>query len=97
MAAKDGKNRSKFVIGLYGVAGLLTGYGAYMVYYTIAYVKDYYSTATTTISDDLASIIQYIVTNCLLYFVYALIIFVGARILKHVLMMQKECTDVHSL
>jgi len=77
--------KSKFIIALYVISGILTAYGGYMIYYTIGYIKDYYASYSTSISDDLANVIQYIITNSALYFVYALLLFTAARILKRVL------------
>jgi len=82
---KEGKPRSKLVIILYAISGILVIYGGYMVYYTINYIKSYYSTTTTSISDEMTGVIQYIVTNSIIYFVYALLIYIGARILKGML------------
>ena len=74
--------RSKNVIILYIISGIIAAYGAYMIYFNIAYVINYYASAGTSISSDLANVIQYIISNSVLYFIYALIIFIGARILK---------------
>lgn len=80
----NGSLRSKNVVMLYVVSGIIAAYGAYMIYFNIAYVRSYYASAGTSISSDLANVIQYIISNSVLYFIYALIIFIGARILKKV-------------
>ncbi len=85
-----GSKKSKFVIVLYVITGIITAYGAYMIYYTINYIKDYYASYGTAVSDDLANVIQYIITNSVIYFVYALLLFTGARILKRILDLQKS-------
>lgn len=87
---KVGPKQSKFVVVLYVITGILTAYGGYMIYYTIGYIKDYYTSYGTSVSDDLANVIQYVITNSALYFVYALLLFTGARILKRVLDMKNN-------
>jgi large-conductance mechanosensitive channel len=82
MVNTNEKKRSKNVITLYVISGIIAAYGAYMIYFNIGYVKDYYASAGTSIASDLANVIQYIVSNSIDYFIYALIIFLGARILK---------------
>lgn len=95
--SQDGDSKkSKFVIVLYVITGIITAYGAYMVYYTINYIKDYYASYGTSVTDDLANVIQYIISNSVLYFVYALLLFTGARILKRILALQNSIKAVET-
>lgn len=82
LSNSDEKKRSKNVIILYVISGIIAAYGAYMIYFSIDYVIQYYTSAGTSVSSDLASVIQYIISNSVPYFIYALIIFIGARLLK---------------
>jgi|GEM_PF-4078525 len=84
MSMKPDTAKSKFVIVLYAIAAALTVYGGYMIYYTIKYIISYYSSYGSS-STDAGSVIQYVISNSVLYFVYALLLFTSAKILKRVL------------
>ncbi len=85
LSSSNGKKRSKSLIILYVISGIIAAYGAYMVYFSIDYVIQYYASAGTSVGSDLTSVIQYIISNSAPYFIYALIVFIGARILKKTL------------
>ena len=74
--------KSKFAVTLYVISGLLTLYTVYMLYSTITYLTNYFSQYGT--SFNFGTAIGYILTQCLVYLVYAILVFAAAKIYNEV-------------
>ncbi|NBK97237.1 MAG: hypothetical protein EOM50_04360 [Erysipelotrichia bacterium] len=64
---------SKAAIAFYVLAFIFLLYGAYMIYTVYEYLVSYYASYSAGMWDDVKSTIQYFVSNCSSYFVYAII------------------------
>ena len=64
--------KSKFAVTLYVISGLLTLYTVYMLYSTITYLTNYFSQYGTSFMSNFGTAIGYILTQCLVYLVYAI-------------------------
>jgi len=76
--------KSPLTIVLYVIAAILLIYAFYMVGSTITYLHSYFSAYGSSFSKNLGTSIGYICTQSLVYFVYAIIVFVAAKIYNEV-------------
>ncbi len=76
--------KSKFAVTLYVISGLLTLYTVYMLYSTITYLTNYFSQNGTSFMSNFGTAIGYILTQCLVYLVYAILVFAAAKIYNEV-------------
>ena len=76
--------KSKFAVTLYVISGLLTLYTVYMLYSTINYLTNYFSQYGTSFMSNFGTAIGYILTQCLVYLVYAILVFAAAKIYNEV-------------
>lgn len=76
--------KSKFEITMYVISGLLAVYTVYMLYSTITYLTSYFSQYGSSLSSNFGTAIGYILTQCLVYLVYAILTFAAARIYREV-------------
>ena len=76
--------KSKFAVTLYVISGLLTLYTVYMLYSTITYLTNYFSQYGTSFMSNFGTAIGYILTQCLVYLVYAILVFAAAKIYNEV-------------
>jgi len=79
-AANRKNKKPKIVTLLYVAAIILLIVGCYMIYTSIAYVISYYSGYGMSVSSGMKDMIQYVITNSLSYFIYALLVFAAGRI-----------------
>ncbi|MDO4383608.1 MAG: hypothetical protein Q4C18_03860 [Eubacteriales bacterium] len=76
--------KSKFEITMYVISGLLAVYTVYMLYSTITYLTSYFSQYGSSLSSNFGTAIGYILTQCLVYLVYAILTFAAAKIYHEV-------------
>lgn len=76
--------KSKFEIAMYVISGLLAVYTVYMLYSTITYLTSYFGQYGSSLSSNIGTAIGYILTQCLVYLVYAILTFAAARIYREV-------------
>lgn len=76
--------KSKFATTLYVISGLLAVYTLYMLYSTITYLTNYFSQYGTSFMSNFGTAIGYILTQCLVYLVYAILVFAAAKIYNEV-------------
>jgi len=76
--------KSKFATTLYVISGLLAVYTVYMLYSTITYLTNYFSQYGTSFMSNFGTAIGYILTQCLVYLVYAILVFAAAKIYNEV-------------
>ena len=55
---------------------------AYMIVVNILYIRDYASMYGVAVSDMISDAVQYVITGSVAYFVYGVLIFCAARILR---------------
>ena len=76
------KIQPKIIKALYVIAIVFLVITAYMIYSSITYISSYFASYGMSITDGLGEAIQYIITSAVPYFVYAMIAFLFAKVLK---------------
>ena len=94
--------KSKLVIGLYVIAGLLGILTIYMVISSVSYLSSYAQSYGMGISDLGGEAYSYILTNSVNYLIYAILVFAAAKILEQVTAVREQlagccCTAEKSL
>ncbi|NBI64705.1 hypothetical protein D3Z38_17095 [Clostridiales bacterium] len=69
-------------IALYVCGGLSLVLGIFMIYYSITYLWNYYSSYGMSMSDGILDVIQYVVTSSGIYFGFAILFVVCGILLK---------------
>lgn len=72
--------RSPLSIVLYVLSAVLLVYAVYMVFSTVNYLSSYFQTYSTTIGSNLGDSFNYILTNTLSYFLYAVFLFTAGKV-----------------
>lgn len=90
--------KSKLVIGLYVIAGLLGILTIYMVISSVSYLSSYAQSYGMGISDLGGEAYSYILTNSVNYLIYAILVFAAAKILEQVTAVREQlagccCTE----
>lgn len=80
--------KSKLVIGLYIIAGLLGIVTIYMLISSIAYLNSYVQAYGVSITDLGEDAFSYIMSNSASYLIYGILVFAAAKILDEVRMLR---------
>ena len=72
--------RSKLSVTFYVIACILLVYAVYSMFSTVSYLNTYFTTYGTSIGANLGDAIPYIISNSIVYLVYAVLVFMGAVI-----------------
>lgn len=75
---------SKAAVAFYVLAILFIVYGAYMIFTVYDYLLDYYASYSVGMWDNASNTLQYFVSNCSSYFVYAILCY-GIGMILHLL------------
>ncbi len=76
--------KSKFEIVMYVISGLLFVYTVYMLYSTVTYLVSYFTQYGQSLASNFGTAFGYILTQCLVYLVYAILTFAIARVYREV-------------
>lgn len=76
--------KSVFEIVMYVISGLLCVYTVYMLYSTITYLVSYFTQYGQSLASNFGTAFGYILTQCLVYLVYAILTFGIARVYREV-------------
>lgn len=76
--------KSKFEIVMYVISGLLCVYTVYMLYSTVTYLVSYFTQYGQSLASNFGTAFGYILTQCLVYLVYAILTFAIARVYREV-------------
>ena len=79
---RAGDKPSSLVKVLYVISAILMCICAYMIVVNILYIRDYASMYGVAVSDMISDAVQYVITGSVAYFVYGVLIFCAARILR---------------
>ena len=79
---RAGGKPSALVKVLYVISAILMCICAYMIVVNILYIRDYASMYGVAVSDMISDAVQYVITGSVAYFVYGVLIFCAARILR---------------
>lgn len=79
---RAGGKPSALVKVLYVISAILMCICAYMIVVNILYIRDYASMYGVAVSDMISDAVQYVITGSVAYFVYGVLIFCVARILR---------------
>lgn len=75
---------SKAAVAFYVLAILYIAYGAYMIFTVYDYLVDYYASYSVGMWDNTSNTLQYFISNCSSYFVYAILCY-GIGMILHLL------------
>lgn len=79
---RAGGKPSALVKVLYVISAILMCICVYMIVVNVLYIRDYASMYGVAVSDMISDAAQYVITGSVAYFVYGVLIFCAARILR---------------
>lgn len=79
---RAGGKPSALVKVLYVISAILMCICVYMIVVNVLYIRDYASMYGVAVSDMISDAVQYVITGSVAYFVYGVLIFCAARILR---------------
>ena len=81
---KKNLKRSKLSVTFYVIACILLVYAVYSIFGSIAYLNTYFKTYGTSLGANLGDAIPYILSNSIVYLIYAILVFIGAVVYDEV-------------
>lgn len=81
---KKNLKKSKLSITFYVIACILLVYAVYSIFGSIAYLNTYFKTYGTSLGANLGDAIPYILSNSIVYLIYAILVFIGAVVYDEV-------------